>query len=268
MNARARRCLRVAAFAIAEAILVGGSGLPARAQFPDVLSEGECPECAAQLAALPIEGTWSTPLTAADAAGWALADFACVTACTAEARARAAALFADPRNAERPIVELLPALAELNARDLRFGCDALGFAEQVASPLPLSIRREDGALVLRYEERGAVRTIDLVGHGPGSGDARLGTSTGRFEGDALVVETRGARVNATERYSVSTDGRWLELKLELKSSGKGAGPIVLTKRWLRTPNARIAAHSCDVMSAGLEASLADYLDPRKIDARR
>ena len=262
MHARVRRCLKIAALALLEAILVGVSGLPARAQFPDVLSESECPGCAVQFAALPLEGTWSTALTAADDAGWALADFACVTACTAEARARAVALLADPANAQRPTIELLPALAALNARDLRFGCDALGFAEQVVSPLPLSIRREGGALVLQYEERGATRRISL------DGDAPLGTSTGRFERDSLVIETRDARVNATERYSASADGRWLELTLELTSTDKGGRRTVLTKRWLRTPNARTAAHGCDVMSAGLEASLADYLDPRRIDARR
>src|SRR5258705_7965236 len=180
MNARARRCLKIAAFAVVEAILVGGSGLPARAQFPDVLSEVECRGCAARLAAaLPLEGTWSTPLTSAGDAGWALADF-----------------------------------AALNARPLRFGCDALVFEEQVVSPLPLTIRREGGALVLRYEERGAVRTIALDGPAPAPVDARLGTSTGRFERDTLVVETRAGLVNATERYSVSADGRWLTLSLE------------------------------------------------------
>jgi hypothetical protein len=264
--------LRIAALVIAEAIVVGGSGLPARAQFPDVLSEAECRGCAAQLAALPIEGTWSTALTAADDAGWALDDFACATACTAEARTRAAALLADPR---RSTVELLPAFTALNARGLRFGCDALGFAAQATSPLPLSIRREGGAIVLRYEEGGAVRAIGLDGaaYAPAGGDARLGASalgasTGHFERDELVVETRAARVNATEHYSVSADGRWLTLTLEVRSGGKNERPVLLTKRWLRTPNARIAAHGCDAMSAGLEASLADYVDPRTLDARR
>jgi hypothetical protein len=239
MNSAARRWWRIAALVIAEAVVVGGSGLPARAQFPDVLSEAECRGC----------------------------DFACVTACTADARARAAALVAEPRE---PAAELLPPLAALNARGLRFGCDALGFVDQVVSPLPLTIRRADGAIVLRYEERGATRAISLDGveRAPSPGDARLGVSTARFERDALVVKTRGASVNATERYSVSADGRWLTLALEIRSDGKNERPVVLTKRWLRTPNAHIAASGCDVMSAGLEGSLADYLDPRKIEARR
>jgi len=263
MSARARVWLRLAALLIAEAILVGVSGLPAYAQFPDAQSATECPGCASQVAPLPFEGTWSTALTTAADAGWAFEDFACVTACTAEARARAAALLADPRT---PTVQLLPALAALNARELRFGCDALDFAAQVVSPLPLSIRREGGVLVLRYEERGAVRRIDLDGgeHVSPAGDAGLGTSTGRYARDAFVVETRGAGVSATERYSVSADGRWLELRLALASTDKTGRPLVLTKRWLRTPSARIASNGCDAMSSGLDASLADYLDPHAI----
>ncbi len=267
MSVRARLWLRLAALLIAEAILVGLSGLPAYAQFPDTQSDTECPGCLSQIAPLPFEGTWSTALTAPADAGWTLADFACVTACTAEARARAAALLADRRT---PTAQLLPALAALNARELRFGCDALDLAAQAESPLPLSIRREGGSLVLRYEERGAVRRIDLDGgeHASPAGEARLGTSTGRYERDALVVETRGAGASATERYSVSADGRWLELRLALASTDKTGRPLVLTKRWLRTPGARIASNGCDAMSAGLGAALADYLDPRAIDARR
>ena len=261
---------RMASLLLVEAILVGVSGVPAYAQFPDVLSEVECPGCSATLAALlPFEGTWSTAVTTADAADWAPEDFACVTACTDAGRARATALLADSRT---PAVQLLPALAALNVRPLRFGCDTLGFVEQVASPLPLSIRREGGALVLRYEEGAAVQTIALdrraLATGDVTGDARLGTSMGRFERDTLVVETRGAGVSATERYSISADGRWLDLALTLVPAGKNERGVTLTKRWLRTPTARVVAGHCDVMSAGLEASLADYIDPRKLDARR
>jgi hypothetical protein len=244
------------AAAIVVAMLIGGTGQRAHAQFPDVLSPAECPGCAAVQS--PFEGVWSTALTAPDEPGWALADFACATACTPAARSSAAALLGD---AHRPAVELLPALAALGSRPLRFGCDALPFAAQVASPLPLSIRRDGDALVLRYEEGNAVRTIALAGGAPAA-------STARFERDALVIETRGAGLQATERYTRSADGRWLELTLQLAPAGKGQRPTTLTKRWVRAANARVATHGCDAMSAGLEASLADYVDPRKLDARR
>ena len=61
--------------------------LPALAQFPDVLSESECPGCEAQLAPSPFDGTWSSPLTAGGESGWALEDYFCFAACTAEGRA-------------------------------------------------------------------------------------------------------------------------------------------------------------------------------------
>jgi hypothetical protein len=210
--------MRIVALLLAEAILVGVSGVPAYAQFPDVQSEAECPGCAVVLAAaaLPFEGTWSTPLTSSDDPRWAREDF-----------------------------------AALGAHPLRFGCDKPGFVEQAMSPLPLSIRHEGGAFVLRYEQGAAVRTIPAV-----------------FEGDTLVVATNLPRMRVSERYSVSADGQWLNLTLTLNYADKQQRPFVLTQRWLRTPNARIASHGCDVMSAGLEASLADFVDPRKLDGRR
>ncbi len=246
----------------------------ARAQFPDVLSETECPGCVAAAQALPIEGVWSSALTAADAE-WRLEDLFCVTACTAEARGHVGALLGDPRNAERPTIELYPELAALNVRKLGFGCDGLEFVQQVVSPLPLEIRHEAGHLVLNYEERGAVRSIALEAPGSAPHAVPHGASIGRVEGGALVVETyrvtgkaRGAELRATERYSVSADGRWLDLVLEVRDADGSAQPLVVTKRWLRTPGARLAQPYCDVQAAGLEASFADYVDPRRIDVRR
>jgi len=40
------------------------------------------------------------------------------------------------------------------------------------------------------------------------------------------------------------------------------------KRWRRTPNARVAAHVCDVLAAQHGGGFAEYVDPAKIDARR
>jgi hypothetical protein len=254
------------------AALLAGLSLagPAAAQFPDVLSDTECPGCRAQLAPTPFEGTWSTALTAADDPGWALEDLFCVTACTAEGRAQTVAVLADPRNAQRPAVALAPQLDAVNVRALRFGCDALGFAEQIVSPLPLSIRREGNRLVLRYEERGVERAIALGGREPVAAgpDARLGASTGRFEDGVLIVTTRTATLHAIERYSVSADGRWLTLALEVRRVDSREPPLFATKRWLRSPDARLASHGCDAMSAGLTATLWDYVDPRIVDARR
>jgi hypothetical protein len=67
---------------------------------------------------------------------------------------------------------------------------------------------------------------------------------------------------------VSGDGRWLDLTLELVDADTLREPLVLTKRWRRTERETLRSHGCDVMSAGLEGVVFEYVDPAKIDARR
>jgi hypothetical protein len=152
------------------------------------------------------------------------------------------------------------------------------------SPLPLEIKTESDRVTLRYEELGAERTISLDRTRPRGHGLAFGASKGRFEDGVLVVETSGIRagrlsawlggfahsdaLHATERYSVSIDGRSLILLLTLEDPATLAEPLVVTKQWLRAPHARIARYGCDVLSAGLRGVFAEYVDPRVIEARR
>ncbi|HZF29424.1 MAG TPA: hypothetical protein VE907_09920 [Gammaproteobacteria bacterium] len=253
-------------------------------------------------------GTWSSPLTSQDDPAWSVEDFYCFAACTAGGRASAAALLRDPANARRPTLELLPEAAAANARDAvrlltpgaaartappatalaraaRFACSPDGFVSQVLSPLPLAIELAPGRVVLHYEEFGARRAIHLGGHhhGPAAA-APFGVSTARLESGTLVVETsgippgrlygafgslpHGERLSAVERYTVSGDGRWLDLTLELTDPDTLREPLVLTKRWRRAEHETLRSHGCDVLSAGLDGVVFEYLDPAKVDARR
>ena len=280
-------------------------GLPATAQFPDPLSATECPGCAAALAPTPFEGIWSTALTADEPVA-ALEDFLCFAACTDEGRTHAARLLTDERYAHRSALELYPEAVAANARSVvqqltpaaraalpsdparmpALSCDRPSLAVQVVSPLPLEIERGLDRFVLRYEELDVERTVFVDAGAAPTGDRALpfGVSVGRLEHGTLVVET--ARVPAgrlsawlggiphsdalrtVERYSVDADGRTLELVLELEDPQTFVQPLVVTKRWLRAPGARLASYRCDVMAAGLEGVFAEYLDPRKVDARR
>ncbi len=94
-----------------------------------------------------------------------------------------------------------------------------------------------------------------------------GVPAGRLS-DWLGGFAHSDALHTIELYSVSPDGRWLDLELTLVDPVTLAKPLVVTKRWLRTPGARIMHHGCDVMSAGLGGVFAEYLDPRIIDARR
>jgi hypothetical protein len=304
MRARTRLLARVGCAAVlpGAAIALAALALPAFAQFPDVLSQSECPGCAARLTPAPFDGVWSSALTAGVETGWELAQFFCFAACTSEGRAVAERLLAGSETAHRSAPELYPLAVAANVRSVErisaetagsrsvrlpgFSCERLGFAAQVVSPLPLQIETEADRVLLRYEELGVVRTISLNGPvAPAHGArAAFGMSTGRFEHGALVVDTRGIlagrlsewlgglahsdALRAVERYSVSADGRWLDLTLTLDDPATFVEPLVVTKRWLRTPRARIMHHGCDVMSTGLSGVFAEYLDPSIIEARR
>jgi hypothetical protein len=271
------------------------------AQFPDVLSASECAGCA-QTA---FEGTWSTALTAPYEPYWELADFFCFAACTAEGRATATSLLTEPRDARRSALELYPEAVAANSRSVvsllipasntvllsrkpqipALACAEPSFAQQVVSPLPLKIERRPGELVLRYEELGVERIVRMDGRTPvpPDDDIPFGVATGRFEGTTLVVETtriasgrlspwlggssHSNELHAIERYSIGMGGLSLELVLELDDP-RTLARLVVTKRWLRSPGGRIAIYRCDVMSAGLAGTFAEYLDPRIIDARR
>jgi hypothetical protein len=277
MNRRdTRRALGSAAATVAWVALLAAT--PARAQFPDVSSENECPGCGAALEALEaprLAGVWSSPLTSADDPAWAREDFACFIACTPADRARAAAALPRDAGSEHAAYPLF-----------QFACDPRGFAEQVVSPLPLQIEVLPGRVVLHYEEFGATRTIALGARSAAvAGEPTLlGTSSARIDNGALVVETHGIaarrvyawfggrapseQLRATERYAASADGAWLELTLELVDPQALSAPLVLVKRWRRVPGVEIAHYGCDVMSGQLEGVFAEYVDPARVDERR
>ncbi|HET8697919.1 MAG TPA: hypothetical protein VFO94_10560 [Gammaproteobacteria bacterium] len=251
-------------------------------------------------------GTWSSPLTAQDDPGWSAADFFCFTGCTPAGREAIAALLRDKANAARSAVQLFPQAADIDASHAaralapsaaaraasggpppggtRFACAADGFAAQVLSPLPLAIEQAAGRVVLRYEEFGVRRVIGLDGGHQHRAEAPLGASRARLDGGALVIETsgippgrlyaafgglpHGERLRAVERYTMSPDGRWLDLALELVDPDVLAAPLVVSKRWRRTVGATLRAHGCDPLSAGLAGVVFEYLDPAKVDARR
>jgi hypothetical protein len=270
------------------------AGVPAiaAAQFPDLQSESECPGCAATVVARDeraaiatamadaalerFSGTWSSALTSADDPAWAIEDFYCAAGCAPEARERAAAALAVQANAQRPTTAIFAELAAEDARlgraapKVTFSCSTPEFAEQILSVPPISIAGAHGGIAFRYEQFGAVREISFDASASRASPA-LGESTARVEHGSLVIETRGIRLRgeaarAIERYRVSDDGRQLDLTLEITRDLHE--PLVLVKRWLRTAGGTLQRQGCDVMTAGLDATLADFTDPAKLDARR
>ena len=132
-------------------------------------------------------------------------------------------------------------------------CEPWGFARQIFAPHDLEIRQRGNRLELRYGEWDARRTVYLDDRSrPANQPAsRLGYSVGRWETDALIVETSGIAANiapwqaehsdqlrVVERYTKADDGT-LWLMATLTDPVTLREPLVLKKMWQWAPGVKI-----------------------------
>lgn len=229
-------------------------------------------------------GVWSGSITTQDNPYWQVEDMTCFAGCTPSSYAHLAALLDDPANDDTPIAELTgPGFYGLNreeftakltpeglalqeahtvANDPALACEPYGFVRAATNPLPMRIHEENGHLVMDYEEWNQSRTIYMDGrdHPADGPHTPLGHSTGRYDGDALVVETAqisgdvflswltgGAYSDETtgvERYEIRDDPRRLTLELTVRDLVTLAEPWVFIKTWLSTPDVELVEDSC------------------------
>jgi hypothetical protein len=220
------------------------------------------------------EGMWSDPPATAE-------DWFCSGWCTDTGLERLKALLDDPANDTRPYDALsadantfqlqryiTPRLAPEtlktypldNATDPGFlRCEPWGVVRNVVARHQLDIRRQgNDQLHMRYGEWDARRTVYLD-HRPWPANqppTQMGHSVGRYERDALVIETTGITPNRTafrtehstqlrmtERYTRSADGTRLFLSVTLDDPVMVREPIVLKKVWSWAPAAIIAPYT-------------------------
>lgn len=135
-------------------------------------------------------------------------------------------------------------------------CEPWGFAKQIFGPHQNEITINDDHIVMHYAEWDAYRTIYTdgreapVAHEP----SLLGFSTGRFEGDILVVNTthviagilqnrhHSDQLTAEERYTVSDDGQILTLYVSFQDPWALKSPLTLKKIWQLSPDEEIYAY--------------------------
>ena len=170
-------------------------------------------------AAPDFTGVWSGAFTTQKNEYWELEDLtACFPGCTPAARAYYASLIEDPANDAKPVQALwgmatvfmreelakksMPEgiaiqTANTEASDPNFRCVPYGLVRAAVNPLPIEIRRDGDNLTIAYEEWNQSRTIYMDGraHPANLAPTRLGHSVGRYEGDALVIETKGVEPN-------------------------------------------------------------------------
>jgi len=75
--------------------------------------------------------------------------------------------------------------------DPEIKCYLPGLPRATYMPFPFQILQSSRAIFFAYEYAGATRNIYLKDPGPPPVDSWMGQSVGRWEGDTLVIETRG-----------------------------------------------------------------------------
>jgi hypothetical protein len=229
-------------------------------------------------------GVWSGAFTTQDSEYWELEDLtACFPGCTPTARAYYASLIEDPANDAKPVGELWglatafmrKELAEKStpeglaiqaanteASDPNFRCVPYGLARAAVNPLPMEIRADGENLAIVYEEWNQSRVVHMDGRPPPPDFAptRLGYSVGRYDGDALVVETvsvdanlyydfqsgggHSAQAKFVERYTIADNPRRLEVDMTITDPVTLLEPHTIHKTWLATPDVQLVEDRC------------------------
>lgn len=247
-------------------------------------TDGGAPAISPPAARPDLTGVWSGAFTTQQSEYWELEDLtACFPGCTPGARAYYASLIENPANDETPVQQLWGMTtgfmrqelakkstpeglaiqaANTEATDPNFRCEPYGLARAAVNPLPIEIRQDGQHVTIIYEEWNQSRTIYMDGrpHPANLAPTRLGHSVGRYEGEALVVETKGIEANLyydfqsggghsaeatfVERYTVADDPRRLELEMTVTDPVTLLEPHVIHKTWLATPDVALVEDRC------------------------
>jgi hypothetical protein len=139
-------------------------------------------------------------------------------------------------------------------------CGPMGIPQLTVSPLPHKIVQTPELVLVLHEENQTFREIFLDDREPVE-DAEpryMGYSTGRWEGDTLVVSTRGfkdrhwldamghpssSQLRLTERYRRLDAGR-LEVEVTVDDPGAYTRPITVTSTLTLMPDEQLLEYFC------------------------
>lgn len=165
-------------------------------------------------------------------------------------------------------MDLTPAAAEWHADYLmhydqpNVRCVSPGIVAMVAwGAYPFEVLASDRRLTFLYEFDSEVRRIFLDGREPPPyyQPSGMGFSTGRWEGDALVVDTallsknirdfRGEPISENARmeevYTLSEDGNTLHAVITLHDPENYRRPPIRRRAWARNPDLHFYPNECD-----------------------
>ena len=236
------------------------------------------------------EGTYVDQLTHFDDPRWRIEDLLCGNrgSCTDKGFEYTQALLADSANDDRSLNEIQEEVDALNReqhaslltsvaqeQSVRFDqaddpvnrCEPVGLVYQIAQPLPWQIEQHDDRVVFRYEFWNTVRTIymDGRGHPADFTPSRLGHSIGWYDGETLVVETRGIASNlyaillvdgltnttgaiTIERYARTLDGNRLDLERTVIDPVMLRRPLTIRRSYLSASGIELLEDVCEAVS--------------------
>jgi hypothetical protein len=138
-------------------------------------------------------------------------------------------------------------------------CAPTGRPYIMAQPYPIALVRDGDDILLKMEEYDTVCRIAMRRDVP-AGGARtlLGTSRGRWEGEALAVTTTaigyrwfngtgiplGPDAAIEERFALSNDGSRLEYTMTVTEPATFSSPVALRKAWEWRPGEQVNAYQC------------------------
>jgi hypothetical protein len=152
------------------------------------------------------------------------------------------------------------------ANDPTANCTPKGMPYVMEQPYPIEFVDAGNEILLKLEEYDTVRHIAMRSAGPegtrasseARGDARLGVSTGRWEGAALVVATTaidyrffnssgiplGRDAAIEERFTPNADGSRLDYTMTVTDPATFTAPVTLRKWWEWRPGEQVRPYDC------------------------
>ncbi len=142
--------------------------------------------------------------------------------------------------------------------DTALRCIPQGMPGIMVNPYPIEFIDGDDALTLRVEEWDTVRTIHLDDAEPPDELSRLGYSRGRWEDNALVVETTGIdwpyfddigtpktdAMTVVERFTLSEDDERLDYAATITDPAIFTEPARFNGHWTWVPGEEVKPFDC------------------------
>jgi hypothetical protein len=126
----------------------------------------------------------------------------------------------------------------------------------LATPMKFVLEGED--IVLYLEEQDSLRRIHMNDEAPAGATGPFGRSSGRWDGETLVVETdsidfpwfdqsgipQSPRLETVERFTPSADGTVLRYQLTATDPAVFTEPVELDRVWVWAPTEELKPYNC------------------------